>query len=42
MRFGFKAEKREELADALRAIGTSNSVVDSVESAHGVRYTVDG
>lgn len=42
MRFGFTIEKWQELAEALRAVGTSNPVVAVVESSHGVRYTVDG
>lgn len=42
MRFGFRIERWQELAEALRAVGTSNPVVAVVESAHGVRYTVDG
>ncbi len=42
MRFGFRAEGWQELAEALRTVGTSNPVVAVVESAHGVRYTVDG
>ena len=41
-RFGFRVEKWQELAEALRAVGTSNPVVAVVESLHGVRYTVDG
>ena len=42
MRFGFRAERWEQLAEALRAAGTSNPVVAIMESPHGVRYTVDG
>ena len=42
MRFGFRPGKWQELADALRAVGTSNPVVAVLESEHGVRYTVDG
>ena len=42
MRFGFRAERWEELAEVLRTAGISNPVVEVVESAHGVRYTVDG
>ena len=42
MRFGFRIDKWQELAEALRAVGTSNPVVAIVESSHGVRYTVDG
>ena len=42
MRFGFTIEKWQELAEALRAVGTANPVVAVVESPHGVRYTVDG
>jgi hypothetical protein len=40
--FGFGVAEWKRLADALLAVGTSNDVVSSMESAHGVRYTVDG
>jgi hypothetical protein len=42
MRFGFTVEAWELLADALRAVGTSNPVTGVVASAYGTRYTVDG
>ena len=42
MRFGFRGERWEELADALRLVGISNPVIASAQSPHGVRYTVDG
>lgn len=42
MRFGFRAERWEELAEALRLVGISNPLVNSEQSAHGARYTVDG
>ena len=42
MRFGFRTEDWETLAAALKEVGTSNPVTDSVESPHGTRYTVDG
>ena len=42
MRFGFKVEDWEALANALREVGISNPVTSLVESAHGTRYTVDG
>ena len=35
MRFGFKTEEGETLAAALKEVGTSNPVTDSVESPHG-------
>ena len=41
-RFGLRAERWQQLAEALRAVGTTNPVVAVVESLHGVRYTVDG
>jgi hypothetical protein len=41
-RFGFRIERWQELAEALRAVGTGNPVIAVVESAHGLRYTVDG
>lgn len=41
-RFGFTVEAWEVLADALRAVGISNSVTGIVASVHGTRYTVDG
>lgn len=40
--FGFHPNQWEQLADALRSIGTSNPVCASVESSHGIRYVVDG
>jgi uncharacterized protein DUF6883 len=42
MRFGFRVEAWETLAGALREVGSSNPVVNRVESSHGTRYTVDG
>jgi len=42
MRFGFRPENWQVLAEALRLVGTSNPVTGVVRSAHGVRYTVDG
>jgi hypothetical protein len=42
MRFGFKAQDWEVLADALRAVAVRNPATAVVESAHGTRYTVDG
>ena len=41
MRLGFRVERWEELADALRLVGISNPVVASAQSPHGVRYTVE-
>ena len=42
MRFGFRSDRWDVLAEALRTTGTSHPVVSVVESAHGTRYTVDG
>lgn len=42
MRFGFRAERWQELAEALRDSAASNPVSGIVETAHGLRYTVDG
>lgn len=42
MRFGFKAQDWEVLADALRTVAVRNPATAVVESAHGTRYTVDG
>lgn len=42
MQFGFRAERWESLAAALKEVGVSNPVVGAVESPHGTRYTVDG
>lgn len=42
MRFGFKAEDWEVLADSLRAVAVHNPAIAVVESVHGTRYTVDG
>ena len=41
-RFGFRADHWQVLAQALRVHGQAHPVVKVVESAHGVRYTVDG
>jgi hypothetical protein len=41
-KFGFRAEAWEILAAALRRHGSSHSVVKTVESAYGMRYTVEG
>jgi hypothetical protein len=40
--FGFEVSRWEQLAHALLDVGTQSDVASSVESAHGVRYTVDG
>jgi len=42
MRFGFRVEAWQVLAEALRVTGASHPVASVVESAHGTRYTVDG
>ena len=42
MRFGFRSDTWQELAQALQKVGTSNPVVAVAESLHGARYTVDG
>jgi len=42
MRLGFRAERWQELADALREVGASNPVASLVEGNYGLRYTVDG
>jgi hypothetical protein len=39
---GFQPNQWRQLADALRAVGTSNPVFASVESPYGTRYVVDG
>jgi hypothetical protein len=41
-RFGFGVSRWNGLADALTAVRRSNDVASFVESAHGVRYTIDG
>jgi hypothetical protein len=41
-RFGFGVERWQELAEALRDAGASNPVSGIVETAYGLRYTVDG
>jgi hypothetical protein len=42
LRFGFRADRWHELADALRGVGAANPVASLVETAYGLRYTVDG
>ena len=42
MRFGFKVQDWEVLAEALRAVAARHPATAVVESAHGARYTVDG
>ena len=41
-RFGFRVDKWEVLARALRKHGRDHVVSVSVESAHGTRHSVDG
>lgn len=41
-RFGFASDRWEELAAALRVVGTQNEVASEAASPYGVRYTVDG
>jgi hypothetical protein len=41
-RFGFRVDKWEVLARALRKHGREHVVSVSVESAHGTRHSVDG
>jgi hypothetical protein len=42
LRFGFTVEQWNVLAEALRAVGTSNPVSSVAQSKYGLRYTVDG
>ena len=42
LRFGFSPDNWEVLAEALRIHGQTHDVTNSVASAYGVRYTVDG
>jgi hypothetical protein len=42
MRFGFRIERRQELADAIREAGVSHPLAAVVQSRHGVRYVVGG
>lgn len=42
MRFGFRPDAWQKLADALQEVGVSNLVIAVAESPHGARYTVDG
>ena len=41
-RFGFRVDDWEVLAEALRRHGAHSDVVNSVDSAYGMRYAVDG
>ena len=41
-RFGFPVQDWEVLAEALRRHGAYCDVVNTVDSAHGTRYAVDG
>lgn len=41
-RFGFRVEDWEVLAEALRRHGAHCDVVNTVDSAYGTRYAVDG
>jgi len=41
-RFGFRVEDWEVLAEALRRHGAHYEVVNTVDSAYGTRYAVDG
>jgi hypothetical protein len=40
--FGFRAEKWQELADALRKHAEENEIVEAEETPFGTRYVVDG
>jgi len=42
VRFGFRAARWQELADALRRVGISHPITTSEQSLQAVRYTVDG
>jgi hypothetical protein len=42
LKFGFDADQWNVLAEALRAVGTSNPVTSATQSKYGLRYTVDG
>ena len=42
LRLGFRAEAWSELADALKQLARSNSVVAAVDSPYGTHYSVDG
>ena len=42
VRFGFRVEDWELLAEALRTHGASQQVVKTVESPYGTRYAVEG
>jgi hypothetical protein len=42
VRFGFRVEDWELLAEALRTHGASWQVVKTVESPYGTRYAVEG
>ena len=39
---GFSVDNPEPLISALRAVGESGDVAESVESSHGEKYVVDG
>ena len=41
-RFGFRLESWDVFAQALREHGARHPVVKKVESAYGIRYTIDG
>lgn len=41
-RFGFRIERWEDLAEALRQIPFNHEVVRMVESLYGIRYSIDG
>jgi len=42
VRFGFRVEDWELLAEALRTHGASRQVVKTMESAYGTRYAIEG
>ena len=39
---GFGERNWQALADTLKAVATSNSVVDETETVHGTKYVIDG
>lgn len=42
LRFGFSADNWQAFDEALRLQGAANEVVSIVDTAHGLRYRVDG
>lgn len=42
LRVGFDSERPDELIDALRQVARNGVVAETIHTAHGIKYVVDG